>query len=71
MGTNYILDHRMANASWELDGYNQHQLLGSAIDIKRHIVVERGLGTECMADNFDVLVYDFTMRVIIIKLNGV
>lgn len=59
----------MAYASWELDGYDQHQLLGSTVDIKRHLVVERGLGAECMADNFNVLVYDFAMRVIITRSN--
>ena len=44
---NSILDHRVVDSSWELDGYDEYKFLWRAADIERYCAVEGGgLGPE-------------------------
>jgi hypothetical protein len=51
----HVIHRRLVDAGGQLDGDAEHQLLGRAADPQRHLAVERGLCSQCVADHPDVL----------------
>ena len=56
MGTNHIVDHWMADPSWQLDCHTIDQFLRRPADPLCHHSLERRLRPECVPNGPDVLV---------------